>query len=83
MNCSLVGTRNADLFSAFNLVVVPHDQPWSRLAAVWLTAVAPAGFTVSLSVATSNTMGSTKKTFTNASVFLGFAIGSKLKFFSA
>lgn len=31
---------------------------------------------MSLSVATSNTMGSTKKAITNGSVFLGFALGS-------
>lgn len=58
------------------LTDVPLDQPWARLGGVWLTAVAPAGFTVSLSLATSNTMGSTKKTVSNASTFLGFALGS-------
>ncbi|KAK9898018.1 MFS general substrate transporter [Cystobasidium minutum MCA 4210] len=61
---------------ALMLLYVPTSQPWARLGAVWLTAVAPSGFTISLSLATSNTMGSTKKTFTNASVFLGFAVGN-------
>ena len=43
------------------IVGVPRSHPWILLFGIWLSAVAPAGFTLSLSVATSNVTGRTKQ----------------------
>ncbi|KAH8678476.1 major facilitator superfamily domain-containing protein [Xylariales sp. PMI_506] len=52
------------------------DHKWSRLVALWLGDFISVGFSLSLTMVSSNIAGYTKKQLTGAFVFVGYCIGN-------
>ncbi|GKT83070.1 major facilitator superfamily transporter [Colletotrichum tofieldiae] len=51
-------------------------QPYGRLACLWISFAYTATWTLSMSVATANTAGHTKKITTNAMLLIGYCLGN-------
>jgi hypothetical protein len=49
---------------------------WSRLGALWLNNFISVGFSLSLTMVSSNVAGYTKKQLTGAFIFVGYCIGN-------
>jgi len=58
------------------LVGLPDDNKWGRLVALWLCYFQNLGFSMSLTIISSNVAGYTKKQLTAAVVFIGFCVGN-------
>ncbi|KAE9368156.1 MFS general substrate transporter [Stipitochalara longipes BDJ] len=58
------------------LVGLPASNKWGRLVALWLCYFQSLGFSMSLTIISSNIAGYTKKQLTAAVVFIGFCIGN-------
>ncbi|KAN0094257.1 MFS general substrate transporter [Hyaloscypha variabilis] len=58
------------------LVGLPASNKWGRLVALWLCYFQSLGFSMSLTIVSSNVAGYTKKQLTAAVVFIGFCIGN-------
>ncbi|KAH7403005.1 major facilitator superfamily domain-containing protein [Cadophora sp. MPI-SDFR-AT-0126] len=58
------------------LVGLPDDNKWGRLVALWLCYFQNLGFSMSLTMISSNVAGYTKKQLTSAVVFIGFCAGN-------
>ncbi|KAL2208988.1 MFS transporter [Sarocladium strictum] len=58
------------------LVGLPDDNKWGRLVALWLCYFQGLGFSMSLTMISSNVAGSTKKQLTSAILFTGYCIGN-------
>ncbi|OTA62026.1 MFS general substrate transporter [Hypoxylon sp. EC38] len=52
------------------------ENRWGRLVALWLCSFSSVGFSLSLTVVSSNVAGYTKKQFTGAFLFVGYCIGN-------
>ncbi|KAI4868448.1 MFS general substrate transporter [Hypoxylon rubiginosum] len=52
------------------------DNSWSRLVALWLCSFQSVGFSLSLTMVSSNVAGYTKKQLTGAFLFVGYCIGN-------
>lgn len=60
------------------LVGLPDSNKWGRLVAVWLCYFQGLGFSLSLTMVSSNVAGYTKKQLTGAMLFVGYCMsGSK------
>jgi hypothetical protein len=57
------------------LTTVSHVQ-WGRLVALWLCFFQGLGFSMSLTMVSSNIAGSTKKQLTAAILFIGYCVGN-------
>ncbi|EPX70424.1 membrane transporter [Schizosaccharomyces octosporus yFS286] len=55
---------------------IPATNPYGRLVGVWFTMWVPAGSALLLSLISSNVAGYTKKSVTNATVFVFYSIGN-------
>ncbi|XXH04385.1 hypothetical protein Hte_010799 [Hypoxylon texense] len=67
--------------SAAALVQLPvgpdgTDNSWGRLVALWLCSFQSVGFSLSLTMVSSNVAGYTKKQLTGAFLFVGYCIGN-------
>lgn len=58
------------------LVGLPDSNQWGRLVALWLCYFQGLGFSMSLTVVSSNIAGSTKKQVTGALLFTGYCVGN-------
>jgi MFS family permease len=58
------------------LVGLPNDNKWGRLVALWLCYFQGLGFSMSLTVVSSNVAGYTKKQLTGAALFTGYCVGN-------
>ncbi|KAI0509622.1 allantoate permease [Xylaria bambusicola] len=58
------------------LVRLPDENKWGRLVALWLCFFQGLGFSMSLTMISSNIAGSTKKQLTSAILFVGYCIGN-------
>lgn len=58
------------------LVGLPDDNKWGRLVALWLCYFQGLGFSMSLTIVSSNIAGYTKKQLTGAILFTGYCIGN-------
>ncbi|KAI1334674.1 allantoate permease [Xylariaceae sp. FL0016] len=58
------------------LVKLPNENKWGRLVALWLCFFQGLGFSMSLTMISSNVAGSTKKQMTSAILFTGYCVGN-------
>ncbi|CAJ2504566.1 Uu.00g119600.m01.CDS01 [Anthostomella pinea] len=58
------------------LVKLPDSNKWGRLVALWLCYFQGLGFSMSLTMISSNIAGSTKKSLTAAILFTGYCVGN-------
>lgn len=58
------------------LVGLPSDNKWGRLVALWLCYFQGLGFSMSLTMVSSNVAGYTKKQLTGAILFTGYCVGN-------
>jgi hypothetical protein len=58
------------------LVGLPDDNKWGRLVALWLCYFQGLGFSMSLTMVSSNVAGYTKKQLTGAILFTGYCVGN-------
>ncbi|CZR63034.1 related to DAL5-allantoate and ureidosuccinate permease [Phialocephala subalpina] len=58
------------------LVGLPSDNKWGRLVALWLCYFQGLGFSLSLTMVSSNVAGYTKKQLTGAVLFTGYCVGN-------
>lgn len=58
------------------LVALPSSNKWGRLVALWLCYFQGLGFSMSLTIVSSNIAGYTKKQLTGAVLFTGYCVGN-------
>ncbi|KAI0427994.1 allantoate permease [Xylaria sp. FL1042] len=58
------------------LVKLPDENKWGRLVALWLCFFQGLGFSMSLTMISSNIAGSTKKQLTSTILFVGYCVGN-------
>ncbi|RDI78123.1 hypothetical protein Vi05172_g11910 [Venturia inaequalis] len=56
--------------------IIPQSIPYGRLVCLWISFTYTATWTLSMSVATANTAGHTKKITTNAALLIGYCLGN-------
>lgn len=64
------------LCGLIGLHLISDGNPYARLACLWITFTYTASWTLSMSLATANTAGHTKKTTTNAIIIIGYCLGN-------
>ncbi len=58
------------------LVGLPESNKWGRMVGLWLCYFQGLGFSLSLTMVSSNVAGYTKKQITGAVVFTGYCVGN-------
>jgi MFS family permease len=58
------------------LVGLPSNNKWGRLVALWMCYFQGLGFSMSLTIVSSNVAGYTKKQLTGAMLFTGYCVGN-------
>lgn len=58
------------------LVALPASAKWGRLIGLWLCYFQGLGFSISLTIVSSNIAGTTKKQLTSAALFTGYCVGN-------
>lgn len=58
------------------LVSLPAHAKWGRLIGLWLCYFQGLGFSMSLTIVSSNIAGTTKKQLTGAALFTGYCVGN-------
>lgn len=77
MRCVVMVVANTIcLIGAALLVGLPAHNKWGRLVALWLCYLQNTGFSMSLTIITSNVAGYTKKQLTAAAIFIGWCVGN-------
>ncbi|KAL4903875.1 hypothetical protein BDW74DRAFT_179460 [Aspergillus multicolor] len=64
------------LVGVLGLWLLPSSNPYGRLVCLWISFAYTAAWTLSMSVATANTAGHTKKITTNALLIIGYCLGN-------
>jgi MFS family permease len=64
------------MLGAALLVGLPGHAKWGRLVALWLCYFQGLGFSMSLTMVSSNVAGTTKKQLTSAILFTGYCVGN-------
>lgn len=64
------------LVGLIGLQTVSYSAPYGRLACLWISFAYTATWTLSMSVATANTAGHTKKVTVNAMLLIGYCLGN-------
>ncbi|KAJ4264216.1 hypothetical protein NW762_005410 [Fusarium torreyae] len=64
------------LAGVLGLKLLPQKDSYGRLACLWVSFSYTASWTLSMSVATANTAGHTKKITTNALLLIGYCLGN-------
>ncbi|KXJ89931.1 allantoate permease [Microdochium bolleyi] len=64
------------LAGVLGLWLIASTNPYGRLACLWISFTYTATWTLSMSVATANTAGHTKKITTNAMLLIGYCLGN-------
>lgn len=64
------------LVGLIGLQTVSYSAPYGRLACLWICFAYTATWTLSMSVATANTAGHTKKVTVNAMLLIGYCLGN-------
>ncbi|KAH7024790.1 allantoate permease [Microdochium trichocladiopsis] len=64
------------LAGILGLWLIDSAHPYGRLACLWISFAYTATWTLSMSVATANTAGHTKKITTNAMLLIGYCLGN-------
>ena len=66
------------IIGASLLVTLPSNNKWGRLVALWMCYFQGLGFSMSLTMISSNISGFTKKQLTAAIMFTGYCVGNML-----
>ncbi|KAF2640279.1 MFS general substrate transporter [Massarina eburnea CBS 473.64] len=64
------------IIGAAMLVALPSSNKWGRLVGLWLCYFQGLGFSMSLTIVSSNVAGYTKKQLTGAALFTGYCVGN-------
>lgn len=64
------------IIGAAMLVALPSSNKWGRLVALWLCYFQGLGFSMSLTMVSSNVAGWTKKQCTGTILFVGYCVGN-------
>ncbi|KAH7317157.1 major facilitator superfamily domain-containing protein [Stachybotrys elegans] len=64
------------ILGAALLVGLPNSNKWGRLVALWLCYFQGLGFSLSLTMVSSNVAGTTKKQLTASILFVGYCVGN-------
>ncbi|KAI0455817.1 allantoate permease [Xylaria acuta] len=64
------------IIGAALLVRLPDENKWGRLVALWLCFFQGLGFSMALTMVSSNVAGSTKKQLTAVILFIGYCVGN-------
>lgn len=64
------------IIGAAMLVGLPASNKWGRLVGLWLCYFQGLGFSMSLTIVSSNVAGYTKKQLTGAALFTGYCVGN-------
>lgn len=64
------------IIGASLLVGLPSSNKWGRLVALWMCYFQGLGFSISLTIVSSNIAGYTKKQLTGAVLFTGYCVGN-------
>ncbi|KAJ4378374.1 hypothetical protein N0V86_006075 [Didymella sp. IMI 355093] len=64
------------IIGACLLVTLPSNNKWGRLVALWMCYFQGLGFSMSLTIVSSNIAGYTKKQLTGAALFTGYCVGN-------
>lgn len=73
---TMVVANSICILGAALLVALPQRMQWARLVAYWLCYCQGLGFSISLTMISSNVNGYTKKQVTAALLFVGYCIGN-------
>ncbi|KAF2759890.1 MFS general substrate transporter [Pseudovirgaria hyperparasitica] len=73
---AMVVANSICILGAGLLVGLPDGNKWGRLVAVWLCYFQGLGFSMSLTMVSSNVAGSTKKQITAGTLFVGYCVGN-------
>ncbi|KFY21907.1 hypothetical protein V493_06998 [Pseudogymnoascus sp. VKM F-4281 (FW-2241)] len=73
---TMVVANTICIIGAGLLVGLPSDNKWGRLVSLWLCYFQSLGFSLSLTMVSSNVAGYTKKQLTGAILFTGYCIGN-------
>ncbi len=71
----LVG-NGIGIVAGAGLVAIPNENKWGRLVCFWLLSIQSVGFTIALTIISSNVAGYTKKQVTGALLFIGYSVGN-------
>lgn len=75
--CAMMFIANSVcILGAGLLVGLPTSNKWGRLVALWLCYFQGLGFSMSLTMVSSNVAGYTKKQLTGAILFIGYCVGN-------
>ncbi|KAI8934304.1 hypothetical protein NX059_009043 [Plenodomus lindquistii] len=75
--CIVMSVANAICIVGAGLLVgLPSDNKWGRLVALWMCYFQGLGFSMSLTIVSSNVAGYTKKQLTGAVLFAGYCVGN-------
>ena len=73
---TMITANTICIIGAALLVGLPSSNRWGRLVALWLCYFQGLGFSMSLTMASSNVAGYTKKQLTGAILFTGYCVGN-------
>ena len=77
LRCITMMTANTICIVGSGLLVgLPNGNKWGRLVALWLWYFQGLGFSMSLTIVSSNVAGYTKKQLTGAILFTGYFVGN-------
>ncbi|KAI0393068.1 allantoate permease [Xylariaceae sp. FL0594] len=73
---TMIAANTICIIGAALLVKLPNENKWGRLVALWLCFFQGLGFSMSLTMISSNIAGSTKKQLTAGILFTGYCVGN-------
>lgn len=73
---TMIFANTVCILGAGLLVGLPTDNKWGRMVALWLCYFQGLGFSMSLTMVSSNVAGYTKKQLTGAILFTGYCVGN-------
>lgn len=73
---TMITANSICIIGAGLLVGLPNSNKWGRLVALWLCFFQGLGFSMSLTMVSSNVAGWTKKQITGATLFVGYCVGN-------
>ena len=73
---TMIVANSICILGAALLVGLPQTNKWGRLVALWLCYFQGLGFSMSLTIVSSNIAGYTKKQLTSAILFTGYCVGN-------
>ena len=79
---AMIVANSICIIGAALLVGLPDSNKWGRLVAIWLCYFQGLGFSMSLTMVSSNVAGYTKKQLTSAILFTGYCVSAVVRLLS-